>query len=129
MRNGHKFNAVKTVIDGITFASKAEARRYAELKLMEKAGEIRELELQPRFPLLVDGVNVATYVADFRYWRRGMCTIPIIEDVKGVKTPVFRLKAKMFTAQYGIEITEIGRQRQPVTKAKRAVTTRRSAAK
>lgn len=52
-RNAHKFNAVKTVIDGHTFASKAEAARYAELKLLRRAGEIFELELQPKYPIVV----------------------------------------------------------------------------
>lgn len=64
---GHKYNAQRTVIDGISFASKAEARRFAELKLMVKAGEIRDLELQPKYPLIVNGQTVASYTADFRY--------------------------------------------------------------
>lgn len=70
-----KYHAVRTTIDGITFASKAEARRYAELKMLEKAGEIKGLELQPRFRLMAPelgsgfDLHIGDYVADFRYQR------------------------------------------------------------
>jgi dsDNA-binding SOS-regulon protein len=105
-----KYRAVRTEVDGITFASKAEARRYSELKLLEKAGEVKELELQPKFPLYAPTRSkqeqVTTYVADFRY-RRGPKGILVIEDVKGMKTPVYRLKKKWFEAQYGLLITEV----------------------
>lgn len=114
-----KYGAVKTTVDGVTFASKAEARRYQELRLLEKAGEVTELELQPKFPIYVS-INgrsrhmgdkpVCTYVADFRY-RFGPTGILMIEDVKGMKTPVYRLKKKMVEAQYGVEIIEIGSMR------------------
>jgi hypothetical protein len=109
-----KYHAVPTVIDGIRFASKAEARRYMELKMLEKAGEIRGLELQPVFPLFVpDGasskrVKLGKYVADFRY-RSGPRGLLVVEDVKGVKTPIYRWKKKHVEAQYGIAITEISR--------------------
>jgi hypothetical protein len=107
----HKYRAVPTVIDGIRFASKKEAARYCDLKLLEKAGEIRELELQPRFPLYVckrqngELHKVCDYVADFRY-RQGPRGILVIEDVKGMRTPTYRLKRKMVEAQYGFEIME-----------------------
>jgi hypothetical protein len=107
----HKYRAVPTVIDGIRFASKKEAARYCDLKLLEKAGEIRELELQPRFPLYVckrqngELHKVCDYVADFRY-RQGPRGILVIEDVKGMRTPTYRLKRKMVEAQYGFEILE-----------------------
>jgi hypothetical protein len=112
-RNGHKYGAVRTAVDGVTFASKAEARRYAELKMREKAGEIRDLELQPKFPLCVrnrsqyDDDLIGVYVADFRY-REGPNGILRIEDVKGMKTALYRWKKKHVEAQYGITITEIG---------------------
>lgn len=101
-----KYGAIPTEVDGVVFASKAEARRYGELKLMAAAGEIADLELQPKFSLVVNGVKVGAYVGDFRYVdaRSGAVTI---EDVKGVRTPVFRLKAKLVKAIYGIDITEI----------------------
>lgn len=115
MRNSHKYGAVPTEVDGIRFASKAEARRYAELRLLEQAGEIKQLECQPRFPLhgACAGApsmraKVGDYVADFQY-REGPNGILVIEDVKGVKTALYRWKKKHFEAQYGLTITEIGR--------------------
>lgn len=112
MRRGHKYGAMPTTIDGIRFASKAEARRYAELKMLEKAGEIRELELQPKFPLYVGGygiakgVHIGNYIADFRY-REGPKGLLRIEDVKGFRTPLYAWKRRHVEAQYGIEIREI----------------------
>lgn len=115
MSRSHKYGAQPTTVDGIRFASKAEARRYTELKLLEQAGEIRELELQPKFPLMAPGrgtggpyerVCLGHYVADFRY-RAGPRGILTIEDVKGMKTPLYRWKKKHVEAQYGITIQEI----------------------
>ena len=100
-----KYHAVKTEVDGYVFASKAEANRYSQLKLMEMAGEISYLELQPKFPIVVNGVKICTYIADFRYLYCG--TNQIIEDVKGMKTPVYKLKKRLVEALYGITITEI----------------------
>lgn len=93
-------------LDGHRFASKAEARRYSELVLLERIGDIADLELQPRYPLVVEGQKIATYVADFRYQRDGRT---IVEDVKSPasRTPVYRLKAKLLRALHGIEIAEI----------------------
>jgi Protein of unknown function (DUF1064) len=108
----HKYGARATVTQGIRFASKAEARRYEELVLLARAGAIRELERQPAFPIRVTGRDhkvriVCVYVADFMY-RDGTAGILTVEDVKGVRTPVYKLKKKLVEAQYGIEITEIG---------------------
>ena len=108
-----KYNARKTVVDGITFDSKKEARRYSELKLMEKAGDIYNLELQPRF-LLQDKFRYkgktfrkVEYVADFRYTDKTGATI--VEDVKGFLTDVYSLKKKLFLFKYGelIDFREI----------------------
>lgn len=108
-----KYRARPTVIHGFRFASQAEARRYQELMFFGRIGQIRNLELQPRFPLHVGGVRVGVYVADFRYeelvytsccdaeWR------DVIEDVKGVRTPTYQLKKKMFEAEYGRTIQEV----------------------
>lgn len=101
-----KYRSKRTTVDGITFASKAEARRYGELKLLERAGKIQGLELQPRFDLVVMGRKVARYVADFAYTERATGK-PVLEDVKGMKTPVYRLKAKLMQALYGITISEV----------------------
>lgn len=108
MNRPNKFSAIPTEIDGIRFASRAEARRYADLKLLERAGEIRGLELQPRFRCVVDGTLVCTYVADFAYFRGNE---RVTEDVKSkpTKTPVYRLKMKLMAACFrGVRITEIG---------------------
>lgn len=99
-----KYRAQPTVIDGIRFASKAEGKRYGELRLLEKAGRISELKLQPRYPLnSKDGTKVAIYVADFEYVDAFDGRVAT-EDVKGVVTPTFRLKQKLFESQYGRKI-------------------------
>jgi len=98
-----KYRAVRTELDGVTFASKKEARRYAVLKLMERARAISNLRLQPRYELRVHGELVATYVGDFAYLQGGK---EVVEDCKGFKTPVYRLKAKLLKACYGIEVLE-----------------------
>jgi hypothetical protein len=104
-----KYKAKPVVIDGIHFASTGEGRRYRQLCLRLRAGEIRDLELQPRYPLVVNGVNVGTYVADFRYVETATGET-VTEDFKGGKatiTPVFRLKAKLVRALYGIVVQEV----------------------
>lgn len=98
-----KYHAIKTVVDGITFASKAEAARYQELKLLERTGAIAELITQPVFHLVVNGHKIGKYIADFQYYENGKI---ITEDVKGVKTPVYNLKKKLVKALYGVEILE-----------------------
>jgi hypothetical protein len=104
MRN--KFGNKKTVIDGITFASKKEATRYQQLKLMVKAKAIKHLELQPRYAIEINGVKICTYVADFRYTSASGGK-EIVEDVKGVRTPIYKLKKKLMKAIKMIEIQEI----------------------
>jgi dsDNA-binding SOS-regulon protein len=100
-----KYHNKKTVIDGITFDSKREAARYQELKLLETAGEIQDLVLQPSFELRVDGGKVVgKYYADFKY-RIGARVV--IEDSKGVRTDVYRLKKKIVEAVHNIKITEV----------------------
>lgn len=99
----HKYNAQKTTVDGITFDSKAEARRYTELKLLEKAGVIGSLKLQPVYPLqdgfIRNGKRYLPikYKADFEYIQDNQM---VVEDVKGVETEPFKIKKKMFLAKY-----------------------------
>jgi hypothetical protein len=102
-RRQPKYRAKKTECDGILFASKKEAQRYMDLKLLEKAGDIRRLELQPRYRIDIHGIHVCTYIADFRYHSNGKL---IVEDVKGIRTPIYRLKKKLMRAIYGITIME-----------------------
>jgi hypothetical protein len=101
-----KYGNRKTVIDGVTFDSAAEARRWGVLQLLQRAGQIERLERQKAFPLDTidpDGqrVTVAKYVADFRYFERGRM---VVEDVKGVRTALFNRSKRHFEAQYGIGI-------------------------
>ena len=105
-RRQHKYRASPCVVDGIRFPSKKEAKRYGELKLLELYSEIRALRRQVPFELRVNATLITTYVADFVYHDgRGGTTI---EDVKGVKTPEYKLKKKLFEALYWpLTITEI----------------------
>lgn len=90
----HKYNAKKTEIDGITFDSRRESERYIELKIMKTAGEIKDFELQPKF-LLHGGIK---YIADFKVIHNDGKVV--YEDVKGIETPVFKLKKKLLKADY-----------------------------
>ena len=98
-----KFGAKPVPIDGHRFPSKAEGARYQTLKLLERAGKITGLTLQPRFPMIVSGITIGHYVADFEYLEGD---VRIVEDVKGMKTPLYRWKKKHFEAQYGLKIRE-----------------------
>ena len=101
-----KYKAVPTYIDGIRFASKKEAGRYCELKLLEKAGAISDLELQTKFPIILNNGKICTYKADFSYVQL-LGSKRIVEDVKGFRTPVYKLKKKLVEALYKIKIIEI----------------------
>lgn len=103
-----KYGAVATFVDNIRFASKREAVRYVELKVLQQAKEISNLKAEKpdlRIPLKVNGVNMGYYEADFSYTDANGNVI--FEDVKGVKTPVYRLKKKLVKAMYGIDIVEV----------------------
>ena len=95
---GHKFRAVPTELDGIKFASKAEARYYAQLKLRQAAGEVVFFLRQTPFHL-PGGVK---YVADFlEFHADGTCHVV---DVKGMETPAFKAKRRQVEALYPIVI-------------------------
>lgn len=91
-----KYGSKRVEIDGIKYDSKIEATRGQSLKIRERIGEIRNLQHHVVFPLYTNGIKTATYEADFVYW---IGNTRIIEDVKGVQTDVFRLKAKHMAAQ------------------------------
>lgn len=121
LKAGRYGNVTKPTVDNIKFDSGREMQRYLDLKLMQKAGVIRDLELQPRFPIVIGGVKVmalskrfhlngrqVVYVADFRYYdiERDQ---EVIEDVKmesGHLPREYILKRAMVHAM-GIKITEI----------------------
>ena len=110
---GSKYHNRKTEVDGILFDSQAEARRYAELKLMQRAGEIGHLERQVPFEIIPkmktkDGrtIRATKYVADFTYYTKGGQYV--VEDVKGKKTAVYEIKKKLMLEKHCIEVHEIG---------------------
>jgi hypothetical protein len=99
----NKYNARKTVIDGIEFDSKREAERYQELLLLERSGQIKELQTHPLFTL-INGFEYRgkqerpiKYEGDFQYYENGEL---VVEDVKGVRTKEFMLKQKLFKLRY-----------------------------
>lgn len=107
-----KYGAKRTELDGINFASKREAKRYSELKLLQAAGEIRDLELQVPVPLMGERDKIKTptgrhmrYVADFRYFDARL-NAWVIEDAKGFMTPEYKLKRAILAAM-GLEIREV----------------------
>ncbi len=103
----NKYRNKITTVDNIKFHSAKESRRYLELKLLERAGEIKSLRLQPVFPLVVGEKLVCKFIADFDYYTSsGEYTV---EDVKSEATkrlPAYRIKKKLFEALYGFEILE-----------------------
>jgi hypothetical protein len=102
----NKYNARSyTDADGRFHASGIEGSRWHELKLMHRAGLISNLIHQPKFDLTVNGVVVCRYIADAEYLDADGNRI--IEDTKGVVTPIFRIKRKLMTALLGITITEV----------------------
>lgn len=100
-----KYHAVKEVVDGIKFASKKEASRYRQLKLMEQAKAIQDLHLQVKFPLVKKSQygREIKYIADFTYYDNGKL---VVEDTKGYRTDVYKLKKRLMAELYGIEIKE-----------------------
>lgn len=104
-----KYHAKKTTVDGSTFDSRKEADRYLVLKGMEEDGSIEDLRRQVRYELVpafdVDDRHYRPvyYVADFVYREGGR---EVVEDVKGVRTDVYKLKSKLFARRYGMSIKE-----------------------
>lgn len=91
-------------VDGKIFDSLAEAKRYCQLKLLQKGGFIRQLELQPEFRFEIDGKLMFKYLADFRYFEGSQ---RVVEDCKGVRTPVYRIKKKIIEATHHVKIVEV----------------------
>ena len=103
MRRPGKFGNRHVEIDGLRFDSAAEGRRYEQLRMLERAGEIQDLRVHPRY-VIIDALRVGSrrekaivYEADFAYTEMGR---QIVEDVKGVETAVFRLKRRLFLQRY-----------------------------
>lgn len=95
----------RRTVDGILFASQKEAKRYSELKLLIRAGQIIDLLLQKNYLLVANGVLICTYRADFVYVTKDGRTI--VEDAKGFKTDVYKIKKRLMKALLGIDIQEV----------------------
>lgn len=110
-----KYNSRKATYNGIIFASKKEAQRYAELKMLRDAGAIRDLQLQKKYELIpsqrINGKVVeraCNYIADFVYIQDGET---VVEDVKGYRRSkaydLYVIKRKLMLYKYGVRIREI----------------------
>lgn len=102
----NKYFNKKVIVDGIRFDSKKEAKRYTELKLLKRAGHLKELELQKVFELQPkytnnkgEHIRAITYKCDFFYYDNKKEQY-IVEDTKGFKTDVYKLKKKLFEYVY-----------------------------
>lgn len=107
----NKYGSKKTEVDGVTFDSKKEAKRYQELRILEKAGEITDLRRQVKFELIpsqrINGKvaeRAVEYKADFVYTQDGQT---IVEDTKGFRTKDYIIKRKLMLWVHGIRIREI----------------------
>lgn len=102
----NKYHAVKTEVDGKLFDSKKEAKRFMELKLLERAGKIRDLKRQTNHEIIVKGMVICVFRSDFDYWEIQEKEKYVVEDTKGVKTPMYKLKKKLMKAVNNIDILE-----------------------
>lgn len=108
----HKFHASPIVVDGIRFSSTREAHRYRELRVLEAAGQIRDVELQPVFnlharnPVTGSVMKIGQYRGDFGYITVATGA-SVIEDVKGVRLALYLWKKKHVKAEYGIDVCEV----------------------
>lgn len=113
----NKYGNTKTTLDGVEFDSKKEARRWSELRLLERAGKISDLQRQVRYELIPSQKKPSGgterpiyYIADFTYIKDGNT---VVEDVKGYRDPKsagyakFVIKRKLMLKFYGIEIKEV----------------------
>lgn len=99
-----KYNAKKVRIDGILFDSKLEGNRYLELKQLLSLGVVSDLEIHKKYPLIVNGLEVTTYEADFVYKKNGT---EVVEDTKGFLTKEYKIKKKLMKAIYNKDIIEV----------------------
>ena len=99
-----KYGNRRVTVDGYTFDSQAEYARFRELRLLARSGKIQSLQVHPRFDLSVNGVRICRYYGDFGYMRGSTY---VVEDIKGARTQVYRIKRALMLACHGITITEI----------------------
>ena len=110
-KGSSKYKAKKVVVDGIKFDSKREEQRWKDLLILQHIGEIKDLrrqvrfELQPSYKKNGKTIRAITYIADFTYFLNGKL---IVEDSKGYRTEVYKLKKKIFEYKYPeLEIKEV----------------------
>lgn len=101
-----KYRNKKTVVDGVTFDSAHEARVWQELRILERAGQITDLQRQVRFSLVVNSVKIATFVADFVYKENGAQVVLDAKSAPTAKLPTYVMKKKLMRALHGIEVRE-----------------------
>tara|TARA_Y100001972_G_C7609245_1_gene305363 strand:- start:108 stop:464 length:357 start_codon:yes stop_codon:yes gene_type:complete len=101
-----KYKAKRVELDGYKFDSQAEAKHYwFTLKPLLEKGEITHFKVHPKFEIIIDGEKICNYIADFSYFSQ---KARVVVDVKGFKTPVYKLKKKLVEATYpGVKILEI----------------------
>lgn len=110
--NKNKYHNKRIIVNGVKFDSKREAQRWATLLLLEKAGQIKDLQRQVPFELIPkqtdeDGNMLerkCTYIADFVYYEDGRM---VVEDAKGCKTPEYKIKKKLMLLKHGVIIKEV----------------------
>lgn len=102
----HKYNAKPTKVDKNHFDSGIEAARFGQLGLMQRAGMIRNLRSHVPYLLKVNGIEIATYEADFVYEQNGQI---VVEDTKGFATPEYKIKRALMLALHGVQIKEVRR--------------------
>ena len=105
-----KYHSTPTEVNGIRFDSKREANRWAELRILERAGKIEKLKRQVKYLLIPsqyrDGKCVereCSYLADFVYIKDGRL---VVEDCKGFRTPEYKIKRKLMLQLYDIRLVE-----------------------
>jgi hypothetical protein len=104
----NKYRNKRTQVDGHSFMSKAESKRYLYLLLVQKSGEIENLQLQPAFKIEMNGRKICKVILDFSYFDKNLSKW-VYEDVKSkaTDTPISRLKRKLVEAYHGITVTLI----------------------
>ncbi len=95
----HKFNAKPQRVDGIYFPSTGEANRYAQLRLLEQGGAIRDLKIHPLYPIEINGIRCGTHKPDFAYLEKGSPRV-VIEEFKGKWTADAVFRSNVFKALY-----------------------------
>jgi hypothetical protein len=99
----NKYRAIRTEVDGHKFPSRREAERYRQLKLLQRAGHISHLELQPAFKIYLNDQLICKVILDFKYWDNDK-RCAVYEDSKGCDNPMSKLKRKLVEAQEDIKV-------------------------